>query len=269
MTRLKAAAIHLCISIAVIGTVAATIFLLWYDRGLWRIAGLDHLLVVMLGIDVVAGPLLTLIVYNRAKPELRRDLLVVGLLQFAFLCYGLYTACISRPVFLVGNADRIDVVFANEIDRADLAKTGVPEGHSLSWTGPRLVGAILPSDPNEADKLMVSASSGGKDVQAMPQRYVPYETVAQDLLAVSAPAVDAAPPGSDEAAMLAAGLDAAGRDAAGVNVLLLMSSRGSGSMLIDARSAQPLWTTSMNAYAARQRAGELTSKRANAGDTRK
>lgn len=268
MTRWKAAGIHLCISLVVIGTAATAIFLLWYGRGLWRVAGLDHLFVVMLGIDVVAGPLLTLIVYNRAKPELRRDLLIVGLLQFGFLCYGLYTACISRPVFLVGNADRIDVVFANEIDPDDLAKAGVPEGRSLSWTGPRLVGARLPDNAEEADRLMLSASTGGKDVQTMPQRYVPYAQVAPDLLASSAPAADAARAGSDEAAMLEAGLARSRRAAKGVNVLLLMSSRGSGSMLIDSRTAEPLWATSMNAYAARQHAAAADASRIKASPER-
>lgn len=80
MTRWKAAGIHLCISLLVVGTIAATIFLVWYPHGLWHVAGLDRLFVVMLGIDIVAGPLLTLIVYNRAKPELKRDLAIVALL---------------------------------------------------------------------------------------------------------------------------------------------------------------------------------------------
>ena len=61
-------------------------------------------------IDIVAGPLLTLIVYNRAKPELKRDVSVVGLLQLAFLGYGLHTAWVSRPIFLVGAVDRFTLI---------------------------------------------------------------------------------------------------------------------------------------------------------------
>lgn len=260
MNRWKASAIHLCISLLVIGTVATGIFLLWYTRGLWRIAGLDHLFVLLLGIDLVAGPLLTLIVYNRAKPELRRDLTIVGLLQFAFLCYGLHAAWISRPVFLVGNADRIDVVFANELDGKDLSRAGVPEARSLPWHHPRLVGAVLPQDANAQEKIMLSAFSGGEDVQDMPERYVPYAQVAPDLLKSSAPATEATAPGSDDARALAAGLAAAGRKADEVSLLLLMSSRGSGSMLVDARTGEPLWAVDINAYTARQRANEAKAR---------
>jgi len=256
MNRWKAAAIHLCISLLVIGTIATSIFFLWYGRGLWRIAGLDHLFVVMLGIDLVAGPLLTLIVFNRAKPELRRDLAIIGLLQFAFLCYGLHTAWISRPVFLVGNADRIDVVFASDLDGKDLSRAGVPEARSLPWNGPRLVGAVLPDDPNAQEKIMLSAFTGGEDIQDMPERYVPYAQVAPALLKSSAPASIATVPGSDDARALAQGLSSAGRKASDVNLLLLMSARGSGSMLVDAKTGEPLWTVDINAYSARQHAGQ-------------
>lgn len=256
MNRWKAAAIHLCISLLVIGTIATTIFFLWYDHGLWRVGGLDHLFVVMLGIDLVAGPLLTLIVYNRAKPELRRDLAIVGLLQFAFLCYGLHTAWISRPVFLVGNADRIDVVFANELDGKDLSRAGVPEARNLPWNGPKLVGAVLPEDAQAQEKIMLSAFTGGDDVQDMPERYVPYAQVVPALLKSSAPASLATVPDTDDARALSAGLSAAGRQASDVSLLLLMSSRGSGSMLVDARTGEPLWAVDINAYTARQRANQ-------------
>lgn len=268
MNRWKAAAIHLCISLAVIGSIATGIFLLWYGRGLWRIGGLDHLFTVMLGIDLVAGPLLTLIVYNRAKPELRRDLAIVGMLQFAFLCYGLHTAWISRPVFLVGNADRIDVVFANELAGKDLSRAGVPEARSLPWNGPRLVGAVLPDDALAQEKIMLSAFTGGEDIQAMPARYVPYARVAQDLLKSSAPAALSVEPGSDEARELSAALSSAGRSASDVNLLLLMSSRGSGSMLVDASTGEPLWATGINAYAARNRAGMARHRAGKANDAR-
>ena len=63
MNRWKASGTHFCLSILVIGGIAATAFSLWYPHGLYRVAGLDRLLLVMLGIDLTAGPLLTLIIY--------------------------------------------------------------------------------------------------------------------------------------------------------------------------------------------------------------
>lgn len=256
MNRWKAAGIHLCISLLVVGSIATAIFLLWYTRGLWRISGLDHLFVLLLGIDLVAGPLLTLVVYDRAKPELRRDLTIIGLLQFAFLCYGLHAAWISRPVFLVGNVGRINVVYANQLDGKDLSRAGVPEARSLPWNGPRLVGAVLPADADARQKLMFSTLAGGDDIEAMPERYVPYAQVAPDLLAHGVPATLAAAPGSDDARALARALARAGRGAGDASLLPIVSARGSGSVLVDARTGTPLWTVDINPYAARQRASK-------------
>ena len=66
MSRWKASALHLIISFLVVGSIAGLIYFLWFPYHLIRIAGMDRLLLTMLGVDIVAGPLLILF---KLRPE--------------------------------------------------------------------------------------------------------------------------------------------------------------------------------------------------------
>jgi hypothetical protein len=189
----------------------------------------------MLGIDIVAGPLLTLIVYNRAKPELRRDLATIAVLQLAFLGYGLHTTWESRPVFLVGSGDAFDLVFAADIADEDLAKGAKPEWRRLSWFGPRLVGTGLPADPQARAKVMDRFIAGGPGIERLPQLFVDYARVAPELLRRSQPVQ-----GTRE--ITDADVRATGLTREQLRWVPIASSRDEGSLLLDARTGQPLRT---------------------------
>lgn len=156
--------------------------LLWYPHGLYRLADFDRILLIMLGIDIVAGPLLTLIVYKQGKSSLKFDLATIGLLQTGFFLYGLHTLAGGRPVFLVATDMRFNLVFANEIDQAALKRAHKPEWKHLSWTGPVLVGAKPPSDPQARQDLLFSYFSTGIDIHQLPEYFVDYDEIAPALL---------------------------------------------------------------------------------------
>lgn len=183
MNRWKASALHLLLSALVIGGIALAAFLLWYPYGLYRIAGQDRVLLIMLGIDLVAGPLLTLVVYKAGKRSLRFDLSVIALCQLAFLGYGLHTLWASRPVFLVASDVRFNLVFASELGADDLAKASRPEWRALSWAGPRLVGVRTPTDERERQALLQAFMVNGIDIDKMPRYYVEFDSIAPELLA--------------------------------------------------------------------------------------
>src|SRR4051812_12853702 len=110
MTRWKAAAIHSLISVAV-GLIAGALLLgLWYPPPYFHAAGAQELILLLVGVDLVIGPLLTLIVFRWGKPGLAFDLTVISLLQAAALVYGLAIVLQSRPVFLVATVDRFVLV---------------------------------------------------------------------------------------------------------------------------------------------------------------
>ncbi len=166
----------------VIGGIALLAFVLWYPYGLYRVAGQDRLLLIMLGIDLVAGPLLTLVVFKKNKLGLRLDLSFIGLCQLIFLGYGLHTLWESRPVFLVASDVRFNLVFANEIEASALADASRPEWRRLSWNGPRLVGVKPPEDEQTRQDLLFAFLSSGVDIDKLPQYYVDYSVVAPQLL---------------------------------------------------------------------------------------
>lgn len=227
MNRWKAAAVHLLLSLLLIGGIALLALHSWFPYQLYRVAAPDRLLYLMWGIDLVAGPLLTLIVYKVGKPSLRFDLTVIALLQLAFLGYGLHTLWGSRPVFLVGLPNRMSLVFANEVDEGGLAKAP-PAWRQLSWSGPRLVGAAPPKSDDERQNLLFATLSSGIDMDKMPERYVDYAQVAPTLLAAAVPV--------DPAQARKAGIERS------VKAATLLTARGEGVMWLDAETGKPITT---------------------------
>lgn len=182
MSRWKAAALHFCISAVIAGIASGLLLGVWYPPPYFHAGGAGKLLALVVGVDVSIGPLLTLLVFKHGKRGLKFDLAVIGILQAAALVYGFHVLVQSRPVFMAATVDRFVIVAAEDLAPKDLAKVSHPEWRQLSWTGPVLVGATLPTDPKQRDALMFSSLQGGKDIQDLPRYYVPYASVAGQLL---------------------------------------------------------------------------------------
>lgn len=190
MTRWKASAIHLSICAIIALAVLAWMLFVWYPSPYFEALGAGKLSMIIIGIDIVIGPLITLIIYNPLKKSLRFDLAVVALLQLSALVYGVYVVYEARPVYVVFNVDRFDVVAANEIDPAEREKVTLPEYQSLPLTGPKIVAAVLPSDREERHRILFAAVGGGYDLPNFPQHYVPYAEQTGQVIARSRPLDD-------------------------------------------------------------------------------
>lgn len=181
MTRWKASLIHLGISLIVAAIASALLMGVWYPPPYFRAAGAERLLLLVVGVDVVLGPLLTLLVFKRGKPGLKLDLAIIGLVQAAALVYGFQVMLQSRPVFMVAAVDRFVLVAANQLDPADVAVASQPQWRRLSWSGPVLVATQRPDDSAERSDLLFSALEG-KDIEKFPRYYVSYDAAAPELL---------------------------------------------------------------------------------------
>jgi len=181
MTRWKAALIHLAISVLVAAVASALLLGVWYPPPYFTAAGAQRLLLLVVGVDVMLGPLLTLIVFRSGKPGLKFDLAAIAVVQALALAYGFHVMLQSRPVFMVAAVDRFVLVAANQLDPADLAAASQPQWRRLSWSGPVLVATQRPDDATERSDLLFSALEG-KDIEKFPRYYVEYETAAPDLL---------------------------------------------------------------------------------------
>jgi hypothetical protein len=239
MSRWKAAAIHLAIS-ALIGLVSATlIFGVWYPRPYSHASGADTLVLLLLGVDVVLGPLLTLIVFRAGKRGMRFDLTVIAIAQACAFCYGTSVVVRARPAFVVANIDRFTLVAANDIDAVDYAKAKRPEFAAAPWSGPRVVGALLPTDIKERNELVL-ASPGGKDIPVLPQYYVDYVQVAPALLQRAKPLDALTKRHGESTPIVDAWLHDHGRTVADVVWVPLIAPRASLTMLLDRQTGQPL-----------------------------
>ena len=123
-SRFKAFAIHLGISALVAASAAALVFLVWFPYPFREISGGQSLFGLVVAVDVVLGPLLTWVVFDRRKPrsELVRDLAVISLIQMAALLYGLATVYQVRPLYLVHEVDRFRVIAQADFLGADVDK---------------------------------------------------------------------------------------------------------------------------------------------------
>lgn len=182
LNRYKAAVLHLSFSLLLALLVFCLFRFLWYPDGLFSVAAAGKLLLLVTGVDVVMGPLLTLVVFNPKKKSLPFDLAVIVILQVSALSYGVHVMLGSRPIFLVGVTDRFELVLANELSDEDLAKATRPEFSHRSWTGPMVVGAKRPSTSAARSQLLFETLGGKADLDRRPEYYVPYRQIKADLL---------------------------------------------------------------------------------------
>jgi hypothetical protein len=170
-----ASGIHFIASCALAILASAVVFLVWYPYPYRELSGGRELFFLVVSVDVVCGPLLTMVLFNPAKPktELWRDMALVVLIQLGALGYGLWTVWQARPLYLVLEIDRFKVVTRPVIDESKLAALP-PELAPKWWMGPITVGIREPKDRQEQEKVMFEAVQGGRDYAERPEFYLPY-----------------------------------------------------------------------------------------------
>ncbi|MGB7542326.1 MAG: TfpX/TfpZ family type IV pilin accessory protein [Burkholderiales bacterium] len=235
MSRWKASGIHLLLSGTVVGSVLVFMAAVWYRWPLFEVAGGGGLALILAGVDVTLGPLITLVIFKSGKKGLKFDLSVIALLQVAALAYGIHVVSLARPVYVVFAFDRFNLVTAKDLDPQDLAKVTREEFKRLPLGRPGYIAAELPRDPKLQLNIIMTAL-GGKDLQLYPQYYVPYEQQAQNVLRHAKP-VSILLKRDPEAVRRY--LISAGRSPESVKFLPL-TARRDAAVLLDAVSGMPL-----------------------------
>lgn len=172
MTRFKASSIHLAISAAVVAVILFIVFLFWYPGWTFEISGAIRPLFVLVGVDLVLGPLLTLIVYKQGKPGLLFDLWFIALVQVAALVYGSYALNAGRPHYMVFSVDRITLITNQGIDPSAIRYEELAEKPLRDVVR---VFARAPSDPLEMEQLMESVIFEGQpDLERRTEYWEPW-----------------------------------------------------------------------------------------------
>lgn len=173
--RIRATLLHLIGSLLVAAFCAVLVFGLWYPPPYAVLAGGVGLFVLVSVVDVVVGPLLTLVAYNveKTRAHLRRDIFIIAVLQLTALAYGLLAVYEARPVLLAAENKLFRVVAANEVDMGEI-NAAPAELRYLSLTGPRLVGVRLARNGDEKLESIQRALEG-YDGGARPSYWEAYD----------------------------------------------------------------------------------------------
>lgn len=177
---------HLSASLVVAALAAVLVFGIWYPYPFDELAGGRGLFFILISVDVVCGPLLTMVVFSPRKPkgELIRDIGIIVVLQLTALVYGVYTMSLARPVYLAFEHDMFRVVRMTEIDTASLSKAPASLRHP-GWFGPRLIGVRIakPKDPDFLENVMMAAN--GVHPSFRPAYWLHYDDKRSDLIAMA------------------------------------------------------------------------------------
>ena len=235
MSRWKASGIHVLLSCAIVGAVLAVMVTVWYPLPLFELAGGSGITLILAGVDVTLGPLITLIIFKSGKKGLKFDLAFIAAMQATALIYGIHIVFVARPIYILFAIDRFNLVAAKDLDPNDIAKATYPEFRSLPLGRPTYIAAVLPTDTKEKTELLFSGLAG-KDVELFPKYYVPYEQQAANAVKRSK---DIAVLLKRDPQAVRGFLDSAGRAPDSVRYLPLRA-RADASVLIDASSGAPL-----------------------------
>lgn len=236
--RFKASAIHLGLSLIVASLAALLVFALWYPYPYRDNSGGRELFLIVITVDVILGPLITLAVFNRNKPrsELVRDLTVVGLIQMAALVYGLWTVFVARPVHLVFEYDRFRVVHAIEVPE-ELLPQAPGDVRTMPRTGPTVLALRPFRDKNEEGAATLMALQG-LALSARPDLWQAYPQARQQVLAAAKPLGELSKRFPQQAALIDASVVQSGKSAGELVSLPMVARKSFWTVLLDAQSAE-------------------------------
>lgn len=246
--RFQACAVHVALSLAVAAMAALLVFGIWYPYPYREISGGRELFWLVVTVDVILGPAVTLAVFDRRKPwpELQRDLLAVAALQLAALGYGLWTVSIARPVHMVFEYDRFRVVHAIDVAPELLAQT--PPGiDALPLTGPTLL-ALRPFKDNKEKMEATMVALQGVSLASRPDLWQPYSQSIHAIIKVAKPAAELKARFPNRAAEVERTLVEAGRTPQGLLYLPLVGRKSFWTVFLDPIDARIVATMPLDSF---------------------
>ena len=238
ISKMHAFLIHFSGSALVVGTLCAVIFFVWYPAPYFAAKGASGVLLVLIGVDLILGPTLTLILFRPRKPGLVFDLSVILTIQLAALVYGTTALYQERPYYLVFAVDRLEILAYKDVDSSMIE---YEELRRKPFIGPILAVASLPEGQDEFQRLLEETVFEGKpDIERRPEFWSPYANRSDDVIARArslAELLERYPETRTEISKLTESLDAEIDDLA---YIPLVGRETSFAFVIDAETATPI-----------------------------
>jgi hypothetical protein len=176
----RASILHFCVSVAVVLVAFLLMWAIVYTPLLFRATGASDIFTLLVAVDVVLGPLLTWVVFDRAKRSLRFDLSVIVVIQLAALTFGVWTLWHARPLYLAALGHRFDLVTLPDIPK-EIRKPGTQYPLLLKWVG------IKPPDTPKEKSRVLDYALGGVDYGHFVEYHAPIDSMAAELIKEAAP----------------------------------------------------------------------------------
>ena len=170
--------LHLGGSFLLFLVLASIIYFLWYpDYLFWTGGGLRGVY-ILICVDLTIGPLLTLLVYNRAKPGIKFDMCAIFLVQVVCIVGGMGTLWYSKPLAIVFESGqfysptRLDFVLEEGKKLDDkFDQMGKPDWYFIDG-----------SNASAVISLITASLLGGQETHLNPSLYESYEPEAAKLV---------------------------------------------------------------------------------------
>ena len=162
---------HLFISLIIALLAMVLVLCIWSPLPLAKAVGVIPIFLMMIVINVIIAPLLSLIVYKEGKKTLKADLSIIVILQILALGYGVYSIEGGRPVWVAYNVDSFELVRKNEVI-TDHIEQALPQFQDTPWFKPQYVAVKFATDVNQRNDDMFSEVFGGISIAQKPERYV-------------------------------------------------------------------------------------------------
>lgn len=167
-TRWQAFSIHLGLCTVLYILLLYLILFHWYPQPYFAADGGWQGIRLITGVDLVLGPLLTLIVFKPGKPGLRRDLTLIGVLQTVAIVWGTWLVYEQRTAmvtyaygsFYTLNPEQLQSAGEKAIQIAKQAETIPPYGFIR-----------LPENPRERTDFVLKTVFAGRPLHQLGDRY--------------------------------------------------------------------------------------------------
>ncbi len=172
MGKLGAFGIHIGISTIIFLVLLSCIVFYWYPVPYFSADGGWQGIRLIFLIDVVLGPLLTLLVYKRGKPGLKFDMSLIALVQVAALSWGTWTVYNQRTMAVVFVDDAFHTLSPQQVEQAGLDASDLAQFPY----DPPMAFLRLPEDRQERGQLIREYEfKKGTPVIRLGERYEPLD----------------------------------------------------------------------------------------------
>jgi hypothetical protein len=236
--KLSAMLMHLLASSLLVGSILAIVLFAWYPPPYFQALDAWNVVKLLIGIDLILGPILTFIVFRPKKPTLVMDLSVIAAVQLAALFYGAGVVYQERPSFMVFSGNRFEIFARRDVDLGQLTD---PQLAEKPLRGPRLLVAPMPDDPAARAQLIGDMLAGKQaSLHFEPMFWKPFDEGRELAIAEAQPLARLAAIDGDAARRVAR---ATKRHAGGEQALGYIAMTGRGrhlAVLVDLGTGRPV-----------------------------